>query len=75
MGLNFMGNNWELLEKLIKDEVKSKFRTNVVKQKRFSEMLKATLNKYDNRAIEAAQVIEELIETVSMYTQVVLKTD
>ena len=46
---------------LIKDELKSKFKTNVVKQKRFSEMLTASLNKYSNRAIEAAQVIEELI--------------
>ena len=47
----------ELLQKLLNDEVKSKFRTNVVKQKNFSEMLKASLNKYQNRAIEAAQVI------------------
>ena len=47
----------ELLQKLLNDEVKSKFRTNVVKQKNFSEMLKASLNKYQNRAIEAAQVL------------------
>ncbi len=59
----------ELLEKLIKDEVKSKFRTNLVKQKRFSEMLKATLNKYENRAIEAAQVIEELIEMAKKFRE------
>jgi type I restriction enzyme R subunit len=51
----------ELLQKLINDEVKSKFRTNIVKQKSFSEMLSASLQKYENRAIEAAQVIEELI--------------
>lgn len=51
----------ELLQRLIKDELKTKFKTNVVKQKRFSEMLQASLNKYSNRAIEAAQVIEELI--------------
>ena len=51
----------ELLQKLINDEVKSKFKTNIVKQKNFSEMLSKSLQKYENRAIEAAQVIEELI--------------
>ena len=51
----------ELLQRLIKDELRTRFRTNVVKQRRFSEMLTASLNRYTNRAIEAAQVIEELI--------------
>ncbi len=59
----------ELLQKLLNDEVKSKFRTNVVKQKNFSEMLKASLNKYQNRAIEAAQVIEELIEMAKKFRE------
>ena len=52
----------ELLEKLLNDEVKSKFRTNVVKQRKFSDLLKNALIKYQNRSIEAAQVIAELIE-------------
>ena len=51
----------ELLQRLIRDEVKAKFRTNVVKQRKFSDLLQAALGKYANRAIEAAQVIEELI--------------
>ncbi len=59
----------EFLQKLLNDEVKSKFRTNVVKQKNFSEMLKASLNKYQNRAIEAAQVIEELIEMAKKFRE------
>ena len=59
----------ELLQKLLNDEVKSKFRTNVVKQKNFSEMLKASLNKYQNRAIEAAQVIEELIAMAKKFRE------
>jgi hypothetical protein len=42
-----------------KDEIKSKFKTNVVKQRKFSDLLQASLGKYANRAIEAAQVIEE----------------
>ena len=52
----------ELLEKLLKDEIKSRTKNNVVQQKKFSERLLETLRKYHNRAIETAQVIEELIE-------------
>ena len=51
----------ELLEKLLKNEIKSKSKTNIVREEKFSEKLKATLNKYHNRTIQTAQVIEELI--------------
>jgi type I restriction enzyme R subunit len=51
----------ELLQRLLREQVQTRFKTNVVKQKRFSELLQASLNKYANRSIEAAQVIEELI--------------
>ena len=37
-------------------------RANVVQARSFAEMLERTLRRYQNRAIEAAQVIEELIE-------------
>ena len=59
----------ELLQRLIKDELKTKFKTNVVKQKRFSELLTASLNKYANRAVEAAQVIAELIEMAKKFRE------
>lgn len=52
----------ELLEKLLKDKIKSRTSTNVVQNKKFSERLLETMRKYHNRAIETAQVIEELIE-------------
>ncbi|MDD3042890.1 MAG: type I restriction endonuclease subunit R, partial [Methanosarcinaceae archaeon] len=52
----------ELLEKLLKDEIKSKTRNNVVQEKKYSDRLKETLRKYNNRSIETAQVIEELIQ-------------
>ena len=52
----------ELLQKLMKDEMKTRFKNNIVKQKQFSELLQNALDKYSNRAIEAAQVIEELIK-------------
>ena len=51
----------ELLQRLLRDEVKTRFQINTVKQKRFSDMLQASLANYANRSVEAAQVIEELI--------------
>lgn len=51
----------ELLERLLKDEIRSNSRTNLVQEKKYSERLLATLARYHNRAIETAQVIEELI--------------
>ena len=52
----------ELLQKLLKGEVNARHRQNVVQARSFAEMLEQTLRRYQNRAIEAAQVIEELIQ-------------
>jgi type I restriction enzyme R subunit len=51
----------ELLRKLLSGEIKVRSRKNVVQAKSFAEMLEQTVRKYQNRAIEAAQVIEEMI--------------
>lgn len=51
----------ELLERLIKGEVKARFKTNLVQSARFSDLLQQSLTRYRNRAIETTQVIEELI--------------
>ena len=51
----------EMLRKLLTDEIKTRSRRNVVKSRLFSELLAASIHKYQNRAIQAAQVIEELI--------------
>ncbi len=51
----------ELLRKLLKGELVNRGRKNVVQARSFAEMLERTLLRYRNRAIEAAQVIEELI--------------
>ncbi len=51
----------ELLERLLRDEIRANSRTNLVQEKKYSERLLATLAKYHNRAIETAQVIEELL--------------
>ncbi|MBP8856929.1 MAG: type I restriction endonuclease subunit R [Anaerolineaceae bacterium] len=52
----------ELLRKLLNDEIKSRSRHNLVQSRSFAEMLEQTIRRYQNRAIETAQVIEELIE-------------
>ncbi len=52
----------ELLEKLLKDEVKARMKNDVVSEKAYSDRILETLRKYHNRAIETAQVIEELIK-------------
>ena len=51
----------ELLEKLLKAELATRRRKNVVQARSFAEMLEQTIRRYQNRAVEAAQVIEELI--------------
>jgi len=51
----------ELLRKLLSGEIRTRRRKNVVQAKSFSEMLEQSIRRYQNRAIEAAQVIEELI--------------
>ncbi len=52
----------ELLEKLLRDEVKARMKTDVVSEKKYSDRILETLRKYHNRAIETAQVIEEMIQ-------------
>ena len=51
----------ELLAKLLQGELATRRRKNVVQARSFAEMLEQTIRRYQNRAIEAAQVIEELI--------------
>ncbi|MGB9898913.1 type I restriction endonuclease subunit R, partial [Thermanaerothrix sp.] len=52
----------ELLRKLLEGEIKTLRRKNIVRARSFSEMLERTIRRYQNRAIEAVKVIEELIE-------------
>ena len=52
----------ELLQKVLKGELAVRRRKNVVQARSFAEMLEQTIRRYQNRAVEAAQVIEELIQ-------------
>lgn len=53
---------FEALRKLLEDEIKIKFRRNIIKSKKFSEMLDEALKKYKNRSIDSAQVVKELVD-------------
>ena len=61
-GLKYKNVAAELLEKLLKDELKVRAKGNVVQSQLLSEKLKKTLNAYHNRAIATQEVIEELIK-------------
>jgi type I restriction enzyme R subunit len=65
----------ELLERLLKDDIKSRFKTNVVQSQKFSELLEASLVRYRNRAIETAQVIEELIAMAKAFNEAAKRGD
>ncbi len=52
----------ELLRKLLNDEIKARSRKNVVQARSFAEMLERSIQTYQNRSIETAQVIAQLIE-------------
>jgi len=52
----------EMLKKLLNDEITAARRTSVVQSRKFSDRLEESLNRYHNRALETAQVIEAMIE-------------
>src|SRR5699024_4582462 len=52
----------ELLNRLLQGKVKNVQWTNLVKAKKFTDMLNTAITKYNKRAIETSKVIEELIE-------------
>ncbi len=57
----------ELLERLLEGEIKSRFASNIVQQKKFSELLANVVARYQNRSIEAAQVMEELVDMAKKF--------
>ena len=59
----------ETLRKLLNDEIKLREQRNVVESRQFSEMLDRALLGYQNRSIEAAEVINELIELAKKMQQ------
>jgi type I site-specific restriction-modification system R (restriction) subunit len=60
----------ELLQKLLNNELKIRSKKYLVQSRSFAEMLEATIRKYQNRTIEAAQVIAELIELAKQMREI-----
>ena len=52
----------ELLKKLLNDEISTRKKHNLIRSKKLSEMLEASINRYHNNLLTTAQVIEELIK-------------
>jgi type I restriction enzyme R subunit len=65
----------ELLERLMRDEIKSSTRGNIVQERKYSDRLLEALRKYHNRAIETKAVIEELIAMAKDFKAAVLKNE
>jgi type I restriction enzyme R subunit len=65
----------ELLERLLKDEIRSNSRSNIVQEKKYSDRLLETLRRYHNRAIETAQVIEELISMAKDFQEALKRNE
>ena len=59
----------ELLERLLEGEIKSRFASNVVQNKKFSELLASVIQRYQNRSIETAQVMEELVAMAKRFRE------
>ena len=59
----------ELLERLLEGEIKSRFASNLVQEKKFSELLSNVVTRYQNRSIETAQVMQELVEMAKKFRE------
>jgi type I restriction enzyme R subunit len=65
----------ELLERLMHGEIKSRFSTNLVQDRKFSDMLADVIKRYQNRSIETAQVMEELIAMAKKFREAATRGD
>ena len=65
----------ELLERLLRDSISARTQNNVVQEQKFSDRLTEALRKYHNRAIETAQVVEELIQMALEFQGVMRRED
>ncbi|OEZ60976.1 type I restriction endonuclease subunit R [Duganella sp. HH105] len=59
----------ELLERLLEGEIKSRFASNLVQEKKFSELLSNVVTRYQNRSIETAQVMQELVDMAKKFRE------
>ena len=65
----------ELLARLLRDEIKARSRTNVVQERTYTDRLMESLRRYHNRAIESAQVIEEMIKMANEFKEALARNE
>ena len=65
----------ELLDRLLQGEIKSRFASNVVQDRKFSDLLADVIRRYQNRSIETAQVMEELIAMAKKFREAANRGD
>ncbi|MGN6802895.1 MAG: type I restriction endonuclease subunit R [Ginsengibacter sp.] len=53
---------FELLKKLLKNEIRSRTKTNLVKSRAFLEMLETAIKRYQNNLLTTSEIIQELIK-------------
>ncbi|MCW3097842.1 MAG: type site-specific deoxyribonuclease, HsdR family [Chthonomonadaceae bacterium] len=61
-GLEYKNLALEALRKLLADQIRAHARTNLVQSRQFSLMLEESIRRLQNRSLETAQVIAELVE-------------
>ncbi len=61
-GLSHQNLAFELLKRLLNDEIKTRSKTNLVQSRKFSEMLAEAVKRYQNGLIDSAHIIEQLIK-------------
>ena len=60
---------YELLQKLLNDEIRARSRRNAVQARSFAELLENAVQRYENRAIDAVHIIEELIQLAKEFRE------
>jgi len=61
-GMKHQNIAFELLKKILNDEIKSRAKTNLVKSRKLLDMLEGAIKRYQNNLLTTAQIIEELIK-------------
>ena len=61
-GLEYKNLAVEVMNKLLNDQIRVRIKKNVVLSRSFEDLLKKSINKYINRTLESAAILEELIE-------------
>lgn len=63
----------EMLQKLLQDEIRSRATGSLVQARKFSDLLRQALARYENRTVTTAQLMEELLAMARSYREALQK--